>query len=34
MALAIVVSGVAIYDIIRIGDSGAQASWSDRVPTP
>ncbi|WP_112237324.1 DUF2231 domain-containing protein [Kribbella monticola] len=27
--VAIIVSGAAVYDIIRIGDSGAKASWSD-----
>ena len=32
--LALVVSGVAIYDVVRIGDSGAQASWSGRISTP
>ena len=35
--LAVVAAGAACYDIYRIGDSGAQASWQGRVsatPTP
>ncbi|MFF1819672.1 DUF2231 domain-containing protein [Kribbella sp. NPDC058245] len=27
--IAVVVAGVAVYDVVRIGDSGAKASWSD-----
>jgi len=26
--IAILVSGAAVYDVVRIGDSGARASWS------
>ncbi|MGC4939851.1 DUF2231 domain-containing protein [Kribbella sp. DT2] len=29
--IALVASGAAVYDIVRIGDSGAKASWTDRV---
>jgi predicted membrane protein DUF2231 len=32
--LALVVSGAAIYDVVRIGDSGAQASWTGRISMP
>ncbi|GIE78468.1 hypothetical protein Aph02nite_44180 [Actinoplanes philippinensis] len=31
MALAVVIAGFAVYDIYRIGDSGAKASWSGTV---
>jgi hypothetical protein len=34
VALAVIVSGAAIYDVVRIGDSGAQASWSSRISNP
>jgi hypothetical protein len=27
--VAVLVAGTAVYDVIRIGDSGAKASWSD-----
>jgi hypothetical protein len=27
--LAVVVSAAAVYDVVRIGDSGAKASWSN-----
>lgn len=26
--IAILVAGAAVYDVIRIGDSGAKASWT------
>lgn len=29
--LSVVAAGSAAYDIYRIGDSGAQASWTNRV---
>jgi hypothetical protein len=32
-ALAIVAAGAAVYDIYRIGDSGAQASWQGQFRT-
>jgi hypothetical protein len=32
--VAIVVSGAAVYDVVRIGDSGAKASWTGRVAAP
>ncbi|MER6795526.1 hypothetical protein [Amycolatopsis mediterranei] len=31
--LAIVAGGAAAYDIYRIGDSGAQASWQGQFST-
>jgi hypothetical protein len=34
MLISLVVSGAAIYDIVRIGDSGAKASWSGRLAAP
>ncbi|PRY21596.1 DUF2231 domain-containing protein [Pseudosporangium ferrugineum] len=30
-ALAVVVAGLAVYDVYRIGDSGAKSAWSDTV---
>lgn len=27
--VAVLVAGVAVYDVVRIGDSGAKASWSN-----
>jgi hypothetical protein len=34
MVVAVVVAGATVYDVVRIGDSGAQASWSGRVAAP
>jgi hypothetical protein len=31
--LSIVAGGIAMYDVYRIGDSGAKASWDGRVGT-
>ncbi|MEU4191602.1 DUF2231 domain-containing protein [Kribbella sp. NPDC026611] len=28
-AVAVLVGGVAVYDVVRIGDSGAKASWTN-----
>jgi hypothetical protein len=32
--LAVVVSAAAVYDVVRIGDSGAKASWSNWAARP
>ncbi|GAA3096013.1 hypothetical protein JOF29_004198 [Kribbella aluminosa] len=32
--VALLVAGGAVYDVIRIGDSGAKASWSDWAAQP
>ncbi|MFF0341440.1 DUF2231 domain-containing protein [Kribbella sp. NPDC004875] len=32
--VAVLVAGVAVYDVVRIGDSGAKASWSDWAARP
>ncbi len=32
--LAVVVAGAAVYDVVRIGDSGAKASWNDWAARP
>lgn len=32
--LAIVVSAAAVYDVVRVGDSGAKASWSNWAARP
>ncbi|GAA2806315.1 hypothetical protein GCM10010522_25040 [Kribbella solani] len=31
---AVLVAGAAVYDVVRIGDSGAKASWSDWASQP
>lgn len=32
--VAVLVAGAAVYDVVRIGDSGAKASWSDWAAQP
>ena len=32
--IAVLVAGAAVYDVVRIGDSGAKASWSDWAAQP
>ncbi|WP_427893359.1 DUF2231 domain-containing protein [Kribbella sp. GL6] len=32
--IAVLVAGGAVYDVVRIGDSGAKASWSDWAAQP
>ncbi|WP_202874010.1 hypothetical protein [Kribbella speibonae] len=32
--VAVLVSGAAVYDVVRIGDSGAKASWNNWAARP